>query len=62
MSAEDVLFILTLIACGALLVVTIWAWETIGNLKDANQRLNNELKRLTDRDERGRFTRREDRK
>ena len=62
MSAEDVLFILTLIACGALLVVTIWAWETIGNLKDANQRLNNELKRLTDRDERGRFTRREDKK
>lgn len=62
MSAEDVLFILTLIACGALLVVTIWAWETIGNLKDANQRLNNELKKLTDRDERGRFTRREDRK
>lgn len=62
MSAEDVLFILTLIACGALLVVTIWAWETIGNLKDANQRLNNELKKLTDRDERGRFTRREDKK
>lgn len=32
-----------------------YAAKVIGQIKYENERLNNELKRLTDRDERGRF-------
>jgi Tfp pilus assembly protein PilO len=32
-----------------------WKSDTVGQLKHENERLNSELKRLTDRDSRGRF-------
>jgi len=32
-----------------------WRSDTVGQLKHENERLNKELKRLTDRDSRGRF-------
>lgn len=36
-----------------------WKSSTVGQLKHENERLNAELKRWTDRDERGRFVKRE---
>ena len=35
-----------------------WRSDTVGQLKHENERLNGELKRLTDRDNRGRFVKR----
>jgi hypothetical protein len=62
MSVEDILSAIAIIVPLGALWFGFWTWGTIGDLKKTNQRLNDELKRLTDRDGRGRFTRKEDKK
>jgi len=58
---ENEMEIIVLAVMGiALIVLSIhlgmaWKSDTIGQLKHENERLNSELKRLTDRDSRGRF-------
>lgn len=50
-----------LVAGGILLIVAgvflgnAFNIKMVGQIKEENERLNNELRRLTDRDERGRF-------
>ena len=50
-----------LIAGGILFIIAgvilgnVFHIKMVGQIKEENERLNNELRRLTDRDERGRF-------
>ena len=37
----------------------LWCSDTVGQLKHENERLNAEIKRWTDRDSKGRFTKKE---
>ena len=62
MSVEGILSVVAILTPLGVLWFGFWTLGVIDDLKKTNQRLNNELKKLTDRDERGRFTRREDRK
>lgn len=51
-------FAVAFVALGFVLGVG-WRSDTVGQLKHENERLNKELKRWTDRDSKGRFTKRE---
>lgn len=53
----DAAFVVAFVALGFALGVG-WRSDTVGQLKYENERLNGELKRLTDRDNRGRFVKR----
>lgn len=50
----DAAFVVAFVALGFALGVG-WRSDTVGQLKHENERLNKELKRWSDRDERGRF-------
>ena len=54
----DILFAVAFVALG-FATGCAWRGDTIGQLKHENERLNGELKRWSDRDSKGRFTKRE---
>lgn len=62
MYAEGILSVLAIIAPLGVLWFMLWALGKIGDLKKTNQKLNDKLTELTDRDERGRFRGGKDRK
>lgn len=55
MYAEGIVSVLAIIAPLGMLWFMLWALGKIGDLKKTNQKLNDKLSQLTDRDERGRF-------
>jgi hypothetical protein len=55
MYAEGIVSVLAIIAPLGVLWFMLWALGKIGDLKKTNQKLNDKLTELTDRDERGRF-------
>jgi len=62
MYAEGIVSVLAIIAPVGMLWFMLWALGKIGDLKKTNQKLNDKLTELTDRDERGRFRGGKDRK
>jgi hypothetical protein len=62
MYAEGIVSVLAIIAPLGVLWFMLWALGKIGDLKKTNQKLNDKLTELTDRDERGRFRGGKDRK
>jgi len=62
MYVEGIVSVLAIIAPLGVLWFMLWALGKIGDLKKTNQKLNDKLTELTDRDERGRFRGGKDRK
>jgi hypothetical protein len=62
MYAEGIVSVIAIIAPLGVLWFMLWALGKIGDLKKTNQKLNDKLTELTDRDERGRFRGGKDRK
>jgi hypothetical protein len=62
MYAEGIVSVIAIIAPVGMLWFMLWALGKIGDLKKTNQKLNDKLTELTDRDERGRFRGGKDRK
>jgi hypothetical protein len=62
MYVEGILSVLAIAGLMGVFWFMLWALDTIGDLKKTNQKLNDKLTELTDRDERGRFRGGKDRK